>query len=147
MRMHREMDRWFDDLSNTLGLPSLATDLGALAGSGNGGGYRPLIDVSGDDKSYQIKLDVPGMTESDLSIEVNGDMLVIRGESEQRNENRERHYYRVERSYGSFQRTLALPEDANADDISARLEKGVLHVEIPRRESASEEVRRIDISS
>jgi HSP20 family protein len=53
----------------------------------------------------------------------------------------------MERSYGSFQRTLALPDDANADEIRANLDKGVLKLEIPRRATAEEDVKRISISS
>ena len=147
--LHREMDRWFDELSSSFGLPSLARKLG---GGERGAGsltsfYQPLIDVSGDANSYEIKLDVPGMTEADLSIDVRDDVLVIRGEKQEKNESKDKHYYRMERSYGAFQRTLALPDDANADEISARLDKGVLRLEIPRRESTAKDVRSIPISS
>jgi HSP20 family protein len=149
MRLHQEMDRCFDELSSSFGFPSLSTRLGggdrALAPLSNF--YRPQIDVSADNNSYDIKLDVPGMTESDLSIEVRDDVLMIRGEKQERSEDKDKHYYRVERSYGAFQRTLALPDDANTDEIGARLEKGVLRLEIPRRENAAQNVRRIEISS
>jgi HSP20 family protein len=149
MSLHREMDRWFDNLSSAIGLPSLGADRAANGQSlaPFGGGYRALIDVSGDDNSYQIKLDVPGMTESDLSIEVRDDMLMIRGEKRHSSENKNKHYYRIERSYGAFQRTLALPDDADADEIAAKLDNGVLRLEIPRRESSGQNVRRIDIST
>jgi len=146
LRMHNEMDRWFDQLSASVGMPSLASGSGWPAAS-LGQVYRPLIDVSADDNCYEIKLDVPGMTESDLSIEVKDDMLMIRGEKQHSSEKKDKHFYRVERSYGAFQRTLALPDDANADEISAQLEKGVLRLEIPRRESSSDPVKRISISS
>ena len=145
-RMHNEMDRWFEQLSASVGMPSLAIGSGWPTAS-LGQAYRPLIDVSADDNCYEIKLDVPGMTESDLSIEVKDDMLMIRGEKQHSSENKDKHFYRVERSYGEFQRTLALPDDANADEISAQLEQGVLRLEIPRRESSSESVKRISISS
>jgi HSP20 family protein len=146
LRMHNEMDRWFEQLSASFGMPSLASGSGWPSVSLDQA-YRPLIDVSADDDYYEIKLDVPGMTESDLSIEVKDDMLLIRGEKQQRSENKDKHFYRVERSYGAFQRTLALPDDANADEIAARLDQGVLRLEIPRRESSSEPVKRISISS
>jgi HSP20 family protein len=144
-RLHDEMDRWFDQLSSSLGLPRLGSR--PTGGMNLAGVYRPQIDVSGDDKRYQIELDVPGMSESDLSIEVRDDLLVISGEKREDSEDKGKHYYRVERSYGAFQRTLALPDDANADEIDARLEKGVLRLEIPRRESSAQKARRIDIAS
>ena len=146
LRMHNEMDRWFEQLSASFGMPSLATRSGWPTASFNQA-YRPLIDVSADDNCYEIKLDVPGMTESDLSLEIKDDMLMIRGEKQHSSENKDKHFYRVERSYGAFQRTLALPDDANTDEISAWLEKGVLRLEIPRSESSSEPVKRISISS
>lgn len=148
MRLHHEVDRWFDELSSAFGSPAIAP--GLAQGDRYGGALsslnRPRIDVSGDDNSYEIRLDVPGMNESDLSIEVRDDVLLIRGEKQESSEDRDRHYYRVERSYGAFQRTLALPDDANADEIAAKLDKGVLRLEIPRRENLSQDARRIEIS-
>ena len=147
--MRRDIDQLFERFSSALGMPSLANDFGAFArpGTSLGNYYRPQIDVSGDNNAYEIKLDVPGMSEADLSIEVNQDRLLIRGEKQQQSESKDKHYYRVERHYGSFQRTLSLPDDADADEIMAQLENGVLRLEIPRRESASQESKRISISS
>jgi HSP20 family protein len=145
-QLHRQLDRWFDDLSSAFGMPTLGARP-AGANTSLAGFYRPQIDVSGDANCYEIKLDVPGMNEQDLSIEVRDDVLLIRGEKQDRKEEKDKHYYCIERSYGAFQRTLALPDDANADEISARLDKGVLRLEIPRRESAARDVKRIAISS
>ncbi len=149
LSLHREMDRWFDDAFKSFGMPSLSSGGDSLAFGGEGlqRFYRPQIDVAGDDNCYEISLDVPGLTEDDLSLELNGDVLTIKGHKEARNERKDRHYYRVERSYGSFQRTLALPDDANADEISARLDKGVLRLEIARRAGKGSGVKRISISA
>ena len=147
--LHRDMDRWFDDAFKSFGMPSLASDLQTrgLPGAQLASFYRPQIDVSGDANCYEINLDVPGLTESDLSLEVKDDVLTIKGQKEERSEDKDKHYYRVERSYGSFQRTLALPDDAIGDEIKANLDKGVLRLEIPRRETADEEVKRISINA
>ncbi len=147
MQMHRQMDRWFDELSSSFGLPSMASSRAGRAGLFPANAYRPQIDVSGDANCYEIKLDVPGMTESDLSLEVKDDVLVIRGHKQESSESKDKHYYRVERSYGAFQRTLALPDDANGDEIGAKLDNGVLRLEIPRRETSAKDVKRISISS
>ena len=149
LSLHREMDRWFDNLASTFGLPAMGSNLAGIDRSRPALStlQRPLIDVSGDANCYEIKLDVPGMKESDLSVEVNHDVLVIRGERSDRSEDSDRHYYRVERSYGAFQRTLALPDDADADEIAARLDNGVLRLQIPRRETAAQNVKRIAIES
>ena len=142
-RLQRLMDRWFDEASSSLGMSSMTPGIGRVATHA----YRPRIDVCGDANCYEIKLDVPGMDESDLSLEVKDDVLVIRGQKQEKSEDKDKHYYRIERSYGAFQRTLALPDDANADEIEARLDNGVLRLEIPRREVPDKDVRRISISS
>lgn len=146
MSLHRDMDRWFEDAFKSFGMPVLQSRGGGAAGLAQL--YRPQIDISGDDNCYQISLDVPGLTESDLSLEVRDDVLTIKGQKEEKSESKDKHYYRMECSYGSFQRTLALPDDANADEIKANLDKGVLKLEIPRRVAAAEQgVKRISISS
>ncbi|MDC1287924.1 Hsp20/alpha crystallin family protein [Gammaproteobacteria bacterium] len=149
LRLQQQVDRWFEEFSSSSGLPLLLPRRGGLGRAGvfPTGNYLPQIDVSGDDKRYEIKLDVPGMTESDLSVEIKDDVLVIRGEKQERSEEKDKHYYRVERSHGGFQRTLALPDDADADEMKARLDKGVLRLEIPRRDSVEQGVKRIEISS
>jgi len=149
MSLHRDMDRWFEDAFKSFAMPSFPSMFESAGGVGAklSGFYRPQIDVSGDNNCYEISLDVPGLTDSDLSLEVKDDVLVIKGEKEERSEDKDKHYYRVERSYGSFQRTLSLPDDANADEIKANLDKGVLRLEIPRRAIAEQEVKRISISS
>lgn len=148
--LHRDMDRWFDDVFKSFGMPSLVSRLESkgIPGTDLAGFFRPQIDVCGDENCYEISLDVPGLTESDLTLEVKDDVLTIKGHKEERSEDEGKHYYRVERSYGSFQRTLALPGDANADEIKASLDKGVLKLEIPRRAGEEEkDVKRISISS
>ena len=144
-RMHSEIDRVFDQAFRNFGLPMLGTgfpSIGEMSGF-----YRPKIDVEGDANRYEITLDVPGLSEKDLNIEVKGDLLMIKGQKEERNESKEKQFYRVERSYGSFQRTLSLPEDADADEIEASMDKGVLRLRIPRREVSKQDVKQISIKS
>jgi len=147
--LQREMDRWLEDAFKSLGVDASLSRFGSNgeADAGMPGFYRARLDVSADDNCYEIRLDVPGLSESDLTLEVRDDLLVVKGEKEVRSEDENRHFYRVERSYGSFQRTLSLPDDANADEIRANLDKGVLKLEIPRREVAEQAVKRIPVSS
>ena len=147
--LHREMDRLFDDVFNSFGMKPIRSGLASspLLGDNTSNFYQPQIDVSGNEKSYEIMLDVPGLSESDLSIEVKDDVLTIKGQKEVRSESNENQFYRVERSYGSFQRTLSLPDDASAEDMKANLINGVLKLEIPRQEALENDVKRIPISS
>ncbi|MFA7555036.1 MAG: Hsp20/alpha crystallin family protein [Spongiibacteraceae bacterium] len=148
-QLHQQIDRLFDNVFSNFGLPSLNSPFQRQLGSNIRPTefYRPQVDVSGDDNQYEIALDVPGLSEGDLSIEVKGDVLTIRGEKEEKHEHKDKQFYRVERSYGSFQRTLSLPVDANADDIQANLKAGVLTLTIPRSQSEQDDVKRIAISS
>ena len=147
LRMHREMDRWFNDMFQSFGMPPWNAGIGEMPLASSSGFFRPRVDVFGDDKQYEISLDVPGMTEDNLNIEVAGDMLMIKGKIEHESENKDKKFYRVERSYGSFQRTLSLPDDVDVDEIVAKLDNGVLRLVIPRREAAGKDVKRISIAA
>ncbi|TNC79767.1 MAG: heat-shock protein Hsp20 [Oleiphilus sp.] len=149
-QLHKDMDRLFDQVFSGFGLPGLRTGQ-YLSGLGGAPGsllsqVMPQIDICGDEKQYDISLDVPGFKQDDIAIELDGEVLRIRGEVEQKSETKDKHYYRAERRVGSFQRTLALPEDANAEDITATLNDGVLHLSMPRRASPERDVKKISIS-
>ena len=136
-------DRMFDTALSRFGLG------GALAGSESwprAGVFRPSVNVSGDGKHYDISVETPGMTDKDIHLELHKDVLVIRGEKREESESKEKHYYRRESHYGSFQRTLSLPEDADPDSIRADLKDGLLTIRIGRRLLAKGESRRIAIN-
>lgn len=145
VRIHREMERLFDDVFSAFGFPVNSVFSGEQSVSPEL--YRPQTDVSGDEKQYEVTIDVPGLNESDITVEVKGDTLLIKGHKEETNEQKDKHYYRVERRSGSFQRILSLPDDANPDEIKAGLQDGVLKLEIPRRALPQQDIRRIEISS
>jgi HSP20 family protein len=90
---------------------------------------------------------IPSVDEKDIKLELADDILTIYGEKKQTSEEKGNNYYRMERSYGSFRRTLALPEDADQDDVSATFKKGVLTVTMPRRTLPQTNVRRIEVQS
>lgn len=149
VHLHREIDQLFNDTFNVFGMPKNSTTLplsNTLTDSFSKL-YRPQLDISGDDKEYKVALEVPGLSESDLSIEIKGDRLIIKGQKEEEHESKDKQFYRIERSFGSFQRTLSLPDDANSDAIKASLNEGILTLLIPRQAQPKQEVKRIDISS
>jgi len=154
IHFHREIDRLFDDVWNTFGQPSVRTVFPTHAtlpertlNASRLKDFIPSLDVSGDEKQYEISIDLPGFSESDLSIELDGDTLTIKGSNEQKSETEDKQFYRVERSYGAFTRTLSLPEDSNTNDMKAILRHGVLKLEIPRLETSSKDIKRVPISS
>ena len=131
-----EVDRLYDDFFNGLGLPPSFPRSGMLEEI-TGGVLKPKLDLSATDKEYTISVEIPGVSEKDVNLELVHDTLIIRGEKNQKKEEKKKNFYRLERSYGAFQRTLSLPEDADRDNIKADFKNGVLNITIPRMEIAS----------
>jgi HSP20 family protein len=156
-QLQQEMDRLFDNVWRAFGWPAPQGTPGAMRStfpSPHGmfenpalGDFRAKLDVSGNDNEYEVSIEVPGLSQDDIDIELQGDVLSIKGKKVAVNESKDTRYYRVERSVGSFQRTLTLPDDADADRIEARISKGVLAVHIPRKAGLRHDVKRIAISS
>jgi HSP20 family protein len=90
----------------------------------------PDLEVYRRDNKLVARADVPGLRKEDVSVEVRGDQLCISGERHRESEQTGREYYRTERAYGSFCRTIPLPEGAKVDTASATFQNGVLEVEI-----------------
>ena len=105
--------------------------------------WTPAMDLVEADDHFVLKADLPGLSEADVSIEVRDNALTISGERKAEHEKRERGFYRVERSFGRFSRSLTLPEGVDADAISANFDRGVLQVTIPKPEQRKP--RRIQI--
>jgi HSP20 family protein len=106
--------------------------------------FAPALDLSETPDAFIVEAAVPGLKAEDLSITVENNILTINGEVHQEQETKERHYHRVERRYGKFQRALTLPTTVKADAIAARLEHGVLRLSIPKAEEVKP--RRITVS-
>ncbi len=105
--------------------------------------WTPAMDLVEADDHFLLKADLPGMAEDDVSIEVQDGALVISGERKAEHEERGRGWFRVERSFGRFARTLTLPDGIDPEAISADFDKGVLSVRIPKPEQRKP--RRIQI--
>lgn len=105
--------------------------------------WMPAMDLVEADDHFVLKADLPGMAEEDVSIEVRDNALTISGERKAEHEKRERGWYRVERSFGSFSRSLSLPDGIDPDAIAASFDRGVLTVAIPKPEQRKP--RRIQI--
>jgi HSP20 family protein len=99
-----------------------------------GQGFVPALDLSETDDAFLVEATVPGLKPEDLEITVENNVLTIKGEMRQETEDRKRNYHRVERRYGQFQRTIALPSTVKADQIQASLSNGILRLEIPKAE-------------
>jgi len=96
----------------------------------------PAVDLSEDDKSYIVTAELPGVGKDDVTVELNEDVLTIRGEKKSEREEKKDRSHWVERSYGSFARSFTLPPTAQAEELKASFKDGVLRIEIPKKEAA-----------
>jgi len=112
-------------------------------GAGRSQGFVPALDLSETEDSYLVDMAVPGLKPEDLNITLENNVLTVKGSLNKQDEDRKRNYHRIERRYGSFQRTIALPSTVKADAIQASLTNGVLKLEIPKAEEVKP--RRIDV--
>jgi HSP20 family protein len=114
--------------------------------TGNGGATRrwiPAMDVVETDEHFVLTADLPGLAEDDVTIEVEDNVLTVSGERKSTHEDTREGYVRVERSYGSFSRSLTLPKGVDADAVEASFDKGVLEIRIPK--PAERKPRRVAI--
>jgi HSP20 family protein len=105
--------------------------------TGNGGPARrwiPAMDLVETDEHYVLTADLPGLTQEDITLEFEGDVLTLSGERKSEHAERKEGYYRLERATGSFSRSLTLPEGVDAEAVSATFKNGVLEVRIPKPE-------------
>lgn len=109
------------------------------------GKFSPTLDVVEDDNSVVIKADVPGLDPKEIDISISGQNLTIKGEKSEETEDQGKNYYRSERRYGSFSRTVTLPANVDADKIKAECSKGVLKITLPKVES--ERPKRIQVKT
>ena len=98
------------------------------------------------EKNYEIIAEVPGLDKSDIKIELHKDVLTIQSEKETKKEEKDKegHYIYKERSYQSFKRQFRLPENANPDKIKASMQKGLLKIEIEKKEPEPKKSIKID---
>lgn len=94
--------------------------------------WTPAVDVIENSSGYTLRADLPGLSEKDITVELESNVLTVSGERRSEHEERTGGYYRLERSSGSFRRALALPEGVNPEAITAQFENGVLEVTVPK---------------
>lgn len=118
--LHNEMDDLFDSFFRGLDRPFA--------------GYKawPAIDVAEDENSIIVRAEVPGCSAEDIDISVYGNTLTISGEKKQKEEKKEKGYYHVESSYGTFRREITLPTDVDSEKVDAAYKDGVLSINMPK---------------
>ena len=124
------IDRLRDEFDRTL--HNWWGENGGLEELFTGGEWQPRVDVSENNDAIEVKVDLPGIKPEDVDISVTDDRLTIQGERNEEKETKEKTHHRVERSYGSFERSSALPAGTEAEQVSAASDNGVITVTVPK---------------
>jgi HSP20 family protein len=98
--------------------------------------WAPVVDITEDEKEYLISAELPEIKKEEIKLTVENGVLILAGERKREKEEKGKKYHRVERAYGSFVRTFALPDNADADKVNAEFKDGVLKVHIGKSEAA-----------
>ena len=131
--LQRQIDRLFEDFT-----PTFATARGATE-------VRARMDLAETKEGLELTVELPGLEEKDVQVSVSDGVLTVSGEKKFEAEKKEKSYHFVERSYGSFSRSLGLPEGVKANQIKATMTKGVLKVVVPT--PAKPEPKKIEVKA
>ncbi|MBF0279898.1 MAG: Hsp20/alpha crystallin family protein [SAR324 cluster bacterium] len=94
--------------------------------------FSPRIDIKEDENAYHVSVEVPGIDKKDVEVSLKENILTIKGEKKQENSKKEEGYSWTERSYGSFRRTVRLPDAAQGGEVAANMENGILAITLPK---------------
>ena len=109
------------------------------------GAFVPPVDIYEDQHGIQLKLEVPGIEEKDLNINVENNVLTVSGERKFEQEQKEENFHRIERRYGSFSRSFTLPNAVDTEKITADYNSGVLSIRLVKREEAKPKQIKVNI--
>ena len=137
-QLRTEIDRAFNDFPARWPGLSIPPRLASIM-------PMPAVEMTETDKAYKVAVEVPGIPAADIEVEAVEGLLVIKGEKKEEREDEEQDFTRSERSYGAFERRIALPQDAKVGDISAKASDGVLKITVPRDTKAASARRKIEI--
>jgi len=125
LTLQGRMNSLFQDFNRGLGDGDVAT-----------AAFVPPVDVYEDEQKIILKLEVPGMKENDLDIQLENNVLTVRGERKFEKEEKEENFHRIERRYGSFYRSFTIPSTVNPESVKASYDAGVLKLELEKRPEA-----------
>ena len=131
----RDLEELSERLQRTFGPRQLAQTQDGGRESMTVADWVPSVDVAEDPERYLIKVEIPEVKREDVKVGVQDGVLTIHGERKQEKEEKGKKFHRIERSYGSFQRSFTLPDDVDAAQILAEFHDGMLHVTLPKSES------------
>jgi len=107
--------------------------------------FEPFVNTREGEHAYHVELDLPGMKKEDINVDIKDNIITISGERKTKEELKEEDYYKIESSYGKFERSFSLPENVDIENIHAESEDGVLEVIIPKLEKKTDKPKKIEI--
>lgn len=140
----RELDDIHNRLSGMLG-KSLFKPGAADRESMTLSEWTPAVDITEDEKEFLIKAEIPEVKKEDLKVSVENGVLSLSGERKFEKETKDKKVHRVERSYGSFTRSFALPDETNPEKVAAEFKDGVLKVHLPKETPAKPKAHTVNV--
>jgi HSP20 family protein len=133
--LQRQMNRLFEDF---FGRGFTLEPFGREA-------WAPSLDVAETDNAVIVKAEVPGVDPKEVDISLSGDVLTIKGEKKEEKEEKGKSYHRIERSYGSFARSVLLPAAIDAEKVEAKYDKGLLEITMPKKPEARVKTIKVNV--
>jgi HSP20 family protein len=147
--LHKDMDRLFEDFWKGSGRFSMMTTPwhSMTHSPWERTEMMPRVDETEDENAFHVRIELPGMGKDDVDITLASGMLTIRGEKKREEEEKGKDFFRKERSFGTFRRSLPIPAEVDESAIDASFRKGVLFIDLPKTEAARKKVTHIDIKA
>jgi HSP20 family protein len=146
--LRQEIDRLFDDFGiGTWRSPFRSSffDMDPFRRAKAAFSGMPAVDVTETEKGYKVVAELPGMDEKNIEVKITNGMLTIKGEKQEDKEEEKQDYYVRERSFGSFERTLPVPDGVDLDKVDASFKNGVLTVALPKTAEAQKAEKKIAV--
>ncbi len=147
--LRREVDRLFEDFDGGFWQSPFRRSILDMRPFG-GLAQRwaaPAVDIVEKEKSYEISAELPGIDEKNIEVKLSNGDLTIKGEKHAEKEEKKRDYYLHERSFGTFERSFAVPDGVDAEKIEANFKKGVLTVTLPKKPGAIKPEKKIEVKA
>ncbi len=137
--LQRQMNRLFESFAGKAPLGPFEEEISSLE-------FGPPVDIIEDEQKLTFKVEVPGIEEKDIKVEVENNVLTVRGERKLEKEVKEENFRRMERHYGAFARSFSLPPSVDAEKIEANYNNGVLAIQMPKRAEAKPKQIKVNVS-
>jgi HSP20 family protein len=137
----------FDPFRDLARLNRLIADSANREKGFNSASFVPPVDIVEDEHNIVLKVEAPGVDQKDLDVRIENNVITIRGERKLKKETKEENYHRVERRYGTFQRSFGLPQTVNTENVTADYENGILKVTLAKRAEAKPKQVKVNVGS